>query len=395
MHARLWCVIPVYNNGGTVGAVARACREQVRHVVVVDDGSTDADVAGLLGGTDIVVLRHAVNRGKGQALLTGLAYVRAHGGEFMLTIDADGQHDPRDIPLFFPVLAGAPDTIVIGARRMDAPGVPRASRFGMRFSDFWMRLETGVPVRDSQSGFRIYPVGHLANLRLRGRRYDFEVEVLAKAAWAGLAIRSVDVNVTYAPQGTRVSHFRPFLDNLRFAHRHVMLIGRLLLPWPHRRLVRRDGDRTVLLHPVKLFRRLLNEHATPGELGASAAVGVFLGTVPLIGLHTVAIIYVATRFRLNRLLAVAIQNLCVPPFVPFACVEIGYFIRHGRWLREMTRETWVYQAPTRLWEWLLGSLIAAPVLAAVTGLLVFVTAVAVRKATATVISPPKGAPRDR
>ena len=369
----LWCVIPVYNNGATVRAVALACRAEVPRVVVLDDGSTDENVTGLFRGTDIVVLRHRHNLGKGHALLTALTYVRAHGGTFMLTLDADGQHDPRDIRAFLPFLAEPPDTIVLGARRMDVPNVPASSRFGRRFSDFWLRLETGQTVRDSQSGFRLYPVDHVFRLGLKGGRYDFEVDVLARAAWAGLAIRSVDVGVVYAKKEERISHFRPFLDNLRITHRHVMLIGRRLLPLPHRRLVPGADDdlRLFLRHPVKFLRRLIREHATPSELAMAAGVGTFLAALPLLSLHTVVIVYVATRFALNRVMAVAIQNLCMPPFVPFVCVEIGYFMRHGCWLRAMTRETWIHQAPARLWEWLLGSLVAAPILAVVTGLLVF------------------------
>jgi len=256
---------------------------------------------------------------------------------------------------------------------MDAPNVPASSRFGRRFSDFWLRLETGQAVRDSQSGFRLYPVDYVSRLGLKGGRYDFEVDVLAQAAWAGLTIRSVGVGVVYAEKGKRISHFRPFLDNLRITHRHVMLIGRRLLPWPHRRLVPGADDelRLFLRHPVTFLRRLLGEHATPSVLAMAAGVGTFLAALPLLSLHTVVIVYVATRFALNRVMAVAIQNLCMPPFVPFVCVEIGYFMRHGRWLSEMTRQTWIHEAPVRLWEWLLGSLVAAPILAVVTGFLVF------------------------
>ena len=378
---RIWAVIPVFNNKDTVKAVAVACRQELDHVVVVDDGSTDTDVAALFGGTDIVVLRHDNNRGKGCAILTALAYIQTQGGEFMITLDADGQHHPRDIGKFLPVLAEHPAAIVIGARRMDAPNVPASSRFGMRFSDFWLRLETGVAMKDTQSGFRAYPVSYISQLDLVGNSYDFEVEVLAKASWAGLAIKSVDIDVTYVPKEERISHFRPFLDNLRLTHRHVLLVGRRLLPWPHRRLVQRETKelRTFLRHPIRLLRMLLLEHATPAELGMAAAVGTFLATLPLVSLHTVVIVYVATRLSLNRVMAVAIQNLCVPPFVPFVCVELGYFMRNGHWLKEMTSETWVHQAPLRLWEWVLGSLVAAPVLAIVTGLLVFGIADAVRR----------------
>ncbi len=376
----VWVAIPVFNNGDTVAAVAMGCREELPHVLVVDDGSTDADVASLFKGTDVVVLRHERNLGKGRALLTALRYIREHGGRFMITLDADGQHHPRDIRKFLPVLAESPAAIVLGARRMDAPNVPGSSRFGMRFSDFWLRLETGMAMKDTQSGFRAYPVDYVSQLKLVCNAYDFETEVLAKAAWAGLAVRSVDIDVTYAPKGERISHFRPLLDNLRLTHRHAMLVWRRLLPWPHRRLV--PGEDPVLnhwlRHPIRALKVLLREHASPVELGMSAAVGVFVGALPVFSLHTVIIIFVTTRLRLNRMMAVATQNLCMPPLVPFLCVELGYFMRYGRWLKDMTRETWVHQAPQRLWEWFLGSLIIAPVVAVVTGCLVFAAAALVR-----------------
>jgi uncharacterized protein (DUF2062 family) len=371
----------VFNNKDTVRAVAMGCREELSRVLVVDDGSTDADVAALFQGTDVVVLRHARNLGKGRAILTALSHVREHGGRFMITLDADGQHHPRDIRKFLPVLEASPAAIVIGARRMDAPNVPGSSRFGMRFSDFWLRLETGVTMKDTQSGFRAYPVDYISQLKLVGNAYDFEVEVLAKAAWAGLAVTSVEVDVTYAPRGERVSHFRPWLDNLRLTHRHALLVWRRLLPWPHRRLVPVETVTLMqcLRHPVRVSRMLLLEHSTPAELGLSAAVGTFIGTLPVFSLHTVIILYATTRLRLNRMMAVVTQNICMPPLVPFICVELGYFMRHGRWLSAMTSETWVHQAPQRLWEWLLGSLLVAPALAVVTGYLVFAVAACVRK----------------
>jgi len=379
--AESWVVIPVYNNQATVRGVALAAREELPHVVVVDDGSTDADVAALFRDTDITVLHHEVNQGKGRAILTGLRFVREQGGRFMITLDADGQHIPADIRKFLPVLEANPDAIVIGARPMHAPGVPASSRFGMHFSDFWLRLETGMAMKDTQSGFRAYPVEAISQLTCRSTHYDFEVEILARAAWAGLSVKSVDIEVIYPERGRRISHFRPFLDNLRLTHRHVLLVLRRLMPWGHKQVVRLAADdiKQFLLHPIRFFRTLLLEHATPVELGMAAAVGTFLATLPLISLHTVVIIYVATRLKLNRVMAVAIQNVCMPPVVPFLCVELGYFIRHGEWLREMTKETWIHQAPQRVWEWFLGSLIAAPILAVIVGFLVFGIVVWVRR----------------
>lgn len=376
----VWAAIPVFNNKDTVYRVVMGCREELANVLVVDDGSTDLDVASLFEGTDVVVLRHDHNLGKGRAILTALRYIHEHGGQFMITLDADGQHHPRDIRKFLPVLAESPTAIVLGARRMDAPHVPGSSRFGMRFSDFWLRLETGVTMKDTQSGFRAYPVAAVSQLKLVSNAYDLEVEVLAKAVWAGLMVKSVDVDVTYAPKGERISHFRPFVDNLRLTHRHAMLVWRRLLPWPHRRLVSTEevSLRQWLRHPIAALRMLLIEHATPMELAASAAVGTFLGTLPLIPFHTVSIIYVTTRLRLNRMMAVATQNICMPPVVPFLCVELGYFMRYGQWLRAMNSDTWVHQAPQRLWEWLLGSLVIGPLVSVVTGVVVYIVAALVR-----------------
>lgn len=133
-----------------------------------------------------------------------------------------------------------------------------------------------------------------------------------------------------------------------------------------------DGEvRQLVRHPVTTFHKLLTEHATPGELGKAAALGTFLATLPLINLHTVVILYAATRLRLNRVMAVAIQNLCMPPVVPVLCVQLGYFMRHGSWLREVNGDIWIRQFHLRLWEWLLGSLVAAPAIALVTGLTVY------------------------
>ena len=93
----VWCAVPVYNNKDTVADLVAGCRSIIKNVVVVDDGSTDVDVASLLSGTDVVVLKHETNLGKGKAILTASKYIEEQGGLFMITIDADGQHNPPDI----------------------------------------------------------------------------------------------------------------------------------------------------------------------------------------------------------------------------------------------------------------------------------------------------------
>ena len=377
----IWCVIPVYNNGGTVRDVAVACRKHVVNVLVVDDGSTDTDVTALFAGTDIQVLSHEVNRGKGAALRSALKYVQTHGGTWMITVDADGQHNPDDIPLFFLMFGKYPASILVGARDFSGPNISGGSRFGRKFSNFWIRLECGVSISDSQSGFRAYPVRLLSQMKLHDSRYDFEVEVLTKAVWHGLSIQDIPIRVFYPPKEERISHFNQWEDNLRLTLRHSLLVGRRLLPWPHRKLVQPDATnwRTLLRHPRKFLAMLLKENSSPAELAAAAGVGILLATLPLIACHTVAILYVTTRLNLNRLLAVNIQHLCVPPLVPLACIELGFFLRSGTWIGRDELRTFAADLPRYFLDWLIGSIVLAPVLAVIAGLAVFYIATAVRR----------------
>ncbi len=377
-NAAVWCAIPVYNNQATLRQVALGCRRHVGHVLVVDDGSTDADVSALLADTDIQVVRHSQNLGKGAALQTALRHIAQSGGRYMITIDGDGQHFPDDLPHLLERLD--PETIVIGDRRQVIGNMPGKSRFGRRFSDFWVMLETGQPVSDSQSGFRAYPVDKIRQLPLRCRHYDFEIEVLARAAWAGLAIVSVPIKVRYEPPERRVSSFRPVLDNLRISLTHTRLIGRRLLPWPTRRLTPRPVSTLDLLeHPAAVFRRLLKEAATPAGLAAAAAVGIFLGALPLVGLHIASVFYVSLRLKLNKVMALAVQNICMPPVVPAVCIAVGFFLRHGYPITEISLLNLAKSPGQRFIEWWIGSLIVGPLLAGVVGAVVYVSAAIVQK----------------
>ena len=377
----VWCVLPVYNNAATVREVAAGCLALIPRVVVVDDGSSDADLALLLAGLDLVLLRHPANRGKGEAILTASRYIEGQGGEFMITVDADGQHYPGDLARFLPVLSQDPAALVIGCRDFHTENVPGSSRFGRSFANFWLRVETGCSVGDCQSGFRAYPVRLLNRLSFKGARYDFEAEVLAKAAWAGLQLRTVEIGVFYPKPEERVSSFRPFLDNLRLTRIHSMLVGRRLLPIRHRKLVADPNapNWSLWRHPGKLLKMLLQESATPEGLALSAAVGLFLAVLPLLFVHSLVILYVSLRLNLNKIVALNVQHLAVPPFLPALCIEVGYYLRHGRWLTDLSFQTVFRQFSSRLYEWFLGSLLVAPLAAALAGAVMYLSAQAVRK----------------
>ena len=217
-------------------------------------------------------------------------------------------------------------------------------------------------------------------MKFSGSHYEFEAEVLAKAAWAGLNLKTVEVGVVYPESGKRVSSFRLFIDNLRISHTHAMLIGRRLLPLKHKRFVeKKKNDFRILRQPGKLFKMLLRENATPAGLAAAAAVGIFFAILPLLFVHTIVILYVATRLNLNKIVAVNVQHICAPPFVPALCIEVGYFMRHGEWLTNVSFETVFSQFPERLVEWLLGSLIIAPIGAVLIAAVTFFSAVLIKK----------------
>ncbi len=122
----------------------------------------------------------------------------------------------------------------------------------------------------------------------------------------------------------------------------------------------------------------MSENSTPGALAAAAGVGTLLAVLPLLGLHGVVILYAAARLHLNKLMAFNIQHIFMPPLTPFLCIELGYYLRHGRFLTEFTMQTLFEQGVSRIAEWLLGSLILAPVFAVITSGIVYFTALAVQ-----------------
>ena len=379
---KIWCVIPVFNNASTIKDVVLGCRNRLEHILIVDDGSSDADLKNIFAGTDIIILKHENNLGKGAAILTALRFIEKAGGEFMITIDADGQHYPEDIDKFIPLLREDDTCIIVGARDFSGENVPGKSRFGREFSNLWFRLETGFKIADSQSGFRAYPVKYLSKIKLDGNRYDFEAEVLTRAVWSGLAIKTVPIKVFYPKKELRITSFHPLLDNLRISLMHTRLVGRRLLPFSYHKVVAQSKDTyhfDVLRQPVRFFKLLLTEEVSPLGLAFSAGVGIFLGVLPLLSLHSLVIIYVTTRLHLNKIMALSIQNLCIPPFVPIACIELGHFMLYGKWLTDISFQAVFGSIPERLWEWFLGSLILAPLMAVITGIIVYSIALSLRK----------------
>ena len=205
-------VIPCYDAAATIQDVVVGARASGHPVIVVDDGSTDgagarAEAAGA------TVLRHPANQGKGAALRTGFLWARRHGADAVLTLDADGQHDPAEIPTLVDAHRADPEAFVIGVRSFSKDSMPRRSRIGNRISTYWIARFAGQRYADTQSGFRIYPHALLDLPRMRTTRFDTEAELLITAAKLGLPLVEVPVRTIYG--ASRTTHFHGLKDTLR------------------------------------------------------------------------------------------------------------------------------------------------------------------------------------
>ena len=204
-------VIPCYQGARSVGEVVRGARDSGLEVVVVDDGSSDGSGA-VAEAAGAIVLRHPVNRGKGAALASGFAWARKRGADAVLSMDADGQHDAREIERLVAAHERDRDAVVIGVRSFAPEEMPRRSRIGNRISTWWISRFAGVRYADTQSGFRVYPSA-LFDVRLRSSRFDTETELLLRAAKMKLPLVEVPIRTIYPAD--HESHFHGFRDTLR------------------------------------------------------------------------------------------------------------------------------------------------------------------------------------
>lgn len=224
-------IIPVYNHADAIGTIVEKLRAFKRPVYIIDDGSTD-DTPRVLGQlSEVNVIRHPMNLGKGRALMTGFAAASLIA-DWAITLDADGQHDPADALHLVKAVKAGERPLIIGSRtHMLEKGAPWTSRWGRRFSNFWVWACSGLWISDTQSGFRLYPLPEALLMNPRGMRFQFEVEILVLAAWSGIPIREAAVSTQYRLPGRRISHFRPGMDfwrnTITFSR---LLMTRLLLP---------------------------------------------------------------------------------------------------------------------------------------------------------------------
>ena len=320
-------IIPTYNNEKTIVKIITDTLAYTDKIIVINDGSTDS-TADLLKPfeTVITIVHHPINLGKGMALRTAFKKALGIGFRYAITIDSDGQHFPEDFELFLDRILHAPDSLMIGARNMNSENVPGASSFGNKFSNFWFWTETGLKIPDSQSGFRLYPINRMGNIVYFTSGFEFEIEVLVKAAWRGIPIIPVPIQIYYDKIDERVTHFRPGRDSVRISFLNLYLVI-LAFFW---------------YHPMRFFRGLtpvnikafviehfFNEKESVLKKSSSVAVGVFFGIFPIWGYQTLSAIAVAYFLKLNKAIVIIAANISFPILLPailYASLKSGELI---------------------------------------------------------------------
>jgi glycosyltransferase involved in cell wall biosynthesis len=214
---RCCAIIPTYNNANTILAVIDDVLQFVEDVIVVNDGATDATSDLLASKKSVIIIDYKPNRGKGYALKHGFERAVSLGFRYAITIDSDGQHTGSDISVFLVKIQQFPDCLIVGSRLLRQANMPGGNTFANKFSNFWYRLQTGINLPDTQSGFRLYPLYKIARMNFITNRYEAELEILVRAAWRGINVCDVPIKVYYPPLEVRVSHFRPFWDFFRIS----------------------------------------------------------------------------------------------------------------------------------------------------------------------------------
>jgi glycosyltransferase involved in cell wall biosynthesis len=367
-------IIPTYNNAATLAGVIEDVAQYSDHIVVVNDGSTDSTVDIVQNYPAVQFISYTKNVGKGWALRKAFAYSIEKGYEYAITIDSDGQHFAKDLPAFINKIEEEPNAIIVGARNMGQASVPGGSSFGNKFSNFWFKVETGISSPDTQSGFRLYPLVPLKNIRFVTRKYEFEIEVLVRAAWKNINVVSVPVTVYYAPAAERISHFRPYKDFFRISILNTLLVLISLLYIKPRDFIRTLSSRNKL--KKLLDDHLFNPHHSAQLKAFSVAFGIFMGIIPIWGFQLAVAIFLAILFKLNKPLVIIAANISIPPMIPliiFLSYKMGAFWMGANAMQiDFSNTITLDSIKKNLLQYIYGSITLAIIAGFVFGLLTFI-----------------------
>ncbi|WP_163409543.1 DUF2062 domain-containing protein [Flavobacterium ajazii] len=368
LHSTSFCVIvPTYNNRKTLKKVLDSVLDFTPNIIVVNDGSTDETFDILKQYSQLTQIHHPKNLGKGRALRNGFRKAIEMKFEYAITIDSDGQHFASDIPNFIDEIQKEPNSLLIGSRNMTQENVPKKSSFGNKFSNFWFKFETGIKLDDTQSGFRLYPL-QLLPKQFFTNKFEFEIEVIVRAAWKGIIVKNIPIQVLYDP-AERVSHFRPFRDFTRISILNTVLVTNALLyikPRDFFRRAKKKGFKKFFLEDI------LESKDSNFKKAAAIALGIFIGLSPFWGFQTILLFTFAALFRLNKVIAYLTSNVSFPPFIPFiiyASLQVGSIFVSGETPLILDSSITLDDIQKNATQYIVGSLILASVSALTIGLI--------------------------
>jgi glycosyltransferase involved in cell wall biosynthesis len=367
-------IIPTYNNEKTITSVINNVLAYASNVIVVNDGATDTTSELLKPFSNIItVLSYNPNRGKGIALRTGIKHAQEKGFRYAITIDSDGQHYADDIPVFVDEIEKNPDALLVGARNLHQENMPKKNSFGNKFSNFWFKLFTHIDLPDTQSGYRLYPIQKMKGTRYFTSKYEFEVEVIVKAAWKNIEVKPVPIKVFYAEGKERVTHFRPFKDFTRISLLNTYLFFLAFLWYKPIFLIK-----NFTLKNIKSFfnKQFIETNESVLRKSAAVSFGVFMGIIPIWGYQFVSALLLAHLLKLNKAIVGLAAQISVPPMIPFliyGSLKTGQVIM-GKGIHESIfdsgintiREIWEAMK-SHLVEYLIGSVVFALIMAILLG----------------------------
>lgn len=375
-----YCVIiPTYNNAKSLEEVITGALKITGDIIVVNDGSTDSTPEILEKFSYLHIISYSPNKGKGYAIRQGLKAASSGGYTHAITIDSDGQHFPSDINVFTEKAEELPDTLIVGARQLDPEKVSRGSRFANKFSNFWYRFLTGVKLEDTQTGFRLYPVSLIRDMKFFTKKYEFEMEVLVRAAWRRINVISVPVRVYYPPPGERISHFRPFTDFTRISILNTIFVLTAILyvkPFSFIRYLTRENIREFINKHILLTKE------SNVKISLAVALGIFTGILPIWGFQLILAIALAHLFRLSKFITAVAANISIPPNIPIllylSYVTGGIVMGTGSNIKFSTNLT-VKSFETNLIQYLFGSVVLSVVMGIALGIIAFIVLSLFRK----------------
>ncbi len=218
--SKICAIIPAYNEEKKIGPILREIKALNIDIIVIDDGSTD-NTAGIAEGENAYLIRHTSNEGKGKALRDGFRFALEKGYSLIITLDADGQHDTKEIPSFINKIRNGKADIVVGNRLHSPVDMPSARLF---INKYFSKITSKVckqAMLDALCGYRIMKKEVLTFIKFSANRFDIDPEILIKTAKAGFKIDFINIKCIYAGES---SHIQPLQDGANFFR---LIIGEL------------------------------------------------------------------------------------------------------------------------------------------------------------------------